>query len=225
MEIEKCRLCGEANTSLLSIPSKRLFRCKNCDFIFAAKSSLPRIDDEKSRYLKHNNTELEYEKYFENKLEALSSELDLDFKSSTTVLDYGSGPSNILEKVFRKNYSLQISSYDSIFSPIDLPVCEYDYIFCIETAEHFHNPSYEFEKLKRLLKNNRDSMIIIETGMTDSFFGEDKELDNMKLSTWWYLRDVTHVGFYCEKSVRVLAHSLGMKYQIMDNQRGFVLGF
>ncbi|MBN2536972.1 methyltransferase domain-containing protein, partial [candidate division WOR-3 bacterium] len=74
----------------------------------------------------------------------------------------------------------------------------YDFITCCETAEHFHRPADEFERLDRLLLPGG------RLGVMTRFLADD-----VRFADWAYRRDPTHVVFYREATFRCLAARLG----------------
>ena len=65
-------------------------------------------------------------------------------------------------------------------------------------------------KLKSMLSKN--GKIIVSTGFVPN-----------NLSNWWYLRDSTHISFFKESSIKMLACKLDMHVVINDKENIFVL--
>lgn len=109
-------------------------------------------------------------------------------------LDYGSGPGPTLHLMAQED-GFDCTHHDPFFHP-DPSVFEkkYDFITCSETAEHFHDPAKEFQRLVKLL---RPSGIL---GAMTSL--HDSETD---FANWHYRHDPTHVVFYSKRTFEIIA--------------------
>jgi SAM-dependent methyltransferase len=84
-----------------------------------------------------------------------------------------------------------VESYDPFFAPDNkLLQHEYDFVVCIEVAEHFFWPAKEFQSLYRLLKPGGWLAL-----MTKLLTGDQS------LQSWWYAKDPTHVSLYSRASL------------------------
>lgn len=76
---------------------------------------------------------------------------------------------------------------------------------CTETAEHFHDPFTEFDRMGALLRPGGllGVMTLFQT-------------DDAKFAGWRYRRDPTHVVFYRETTLRHIARSRGWSCEIPE---------
>ncbi len=117
-------------------------------------------------------------------------------------LDYGSGPGPALS-VMLEEQGFPMSLYDPFYAP-DAACLEraYDFITCTETAEHFHAPQMEFDRLNTLLKPGGWLGIMTEVFEEEGSFPD-----------WWYRKDPTHVCFYRGETFRWLAGRFGWEWE------------
>ena len=192
-----CPLCASSNPSPLHRERDRVFfLCPVCDLAFNDPATLPAPDEEKSRYLTHENT-LEdegYRKFLSAMHDAIVPYLD----KADRGLDYGSGTAPMLAKMLGES-GFACRCYDPFFHVDESALSEtYDFIVTTETAEHFHHPGKEFATLKRLLRPG--GHVGVMTQMLESW--ED-------FPNWYYHRDPTHVAFYRRQTFEWLAARFG----------------
>lgn len=113
-------------------------------------------------------------------------------------LDYGCGPGPALAAMLSER-GFTMSLYDPFYAP-DASVLKrtYDFVTCTETAEHFHKPAAEFERLAGLLAPRGWLALMTSVRPTEQEF-----------ATWHYTRDPTHVCFYQDQTFQWLAARYG----------------
>lgn len=199
-----CPLC-QTEAALFHKDSRSYFRCPNCEGIFVAKNDLPLKAEEKNRYSLHEN-DMEDPGYIEFTspiVEHIKSNLSPDQLG----LDYGSGTGPVITHHLRKD-AYQIRTYDPFFDPdSDALNQSYDYIFCCEVIEHFHEPAQEFRFLKNALKPT--SQLICMTDIYDS---------SIDFENWYYKNDQTHVFFYSKKTLRWIKQNFDFSNLTIDNR-------
>lgn len=173
---------------LIKINNIEYFLCPNCKYLF--KNSHLTNEEEKKRYDMHVCDD-DYINYMHKVYDSISGYL-VDGKS----LDYGCGKIHILADIFN-NYQKECDYYDYYYYDKELNGI-YHNIILIEVFEHIKDIYNLLIKLKDMLANN--GRIIIMT---------KKKPDN--LENWWYLRDITHVSFVEDKTMKELAKLLKMK--------------
>ena len=187
-----CPLCGNSTAGQIIYANEREYHsCQNCGLIYLGRQFLLPPDEEKARYGEHNNDPGD-EKYIEH-LSALTDEL-LPFLSylphGASGLDFGSGPGPAIDGMM-KGHGFSVENYDPFFNnDRSLLQKRYGFITCTETAEHFHDPSLEFDLLHSLL--NKGGLLGI---MTNFLY------DDIDFAQWWYPRDPTHVSFYTPQTM------------------------
>lgn len=182
----ECLLCLCANIKIkYRVQNRAFFQCPECELIQVAAPSRLQAEEERARYLLHENIDTaDYRKF----LCRLALPLIEKIQTTHKGLDYGSGTFPLMEKIFReKGYSMD--SYDPFFLPAaELLTNTYDFITCSEVAEHFFHPGDEFRRLFSLLE--RGGFLALMTEPVPSEF-----------VSWHYHRDPTHVVFYAKKTM------------------------
>lgn len=156
-------------------------------------------EQEKARYDFHQNEDM---KGYQAFLAPLVKDV-LDFAQNSHiepqkmhVLDYGCGPTAFLSALF-EHKSIQVTNYDIFYRPDqDSLRRNYHVVTSTEVWEHFHNPREEITKLVRMVRNG--GLLAV---MTSSHKGEAAFHD------WHYRRDLTHVVFYSEKTMKWIAEN------------------
>jgi SAM-dependent methyltransferase len=98
-----------------------------------------------------------------------------------------------------------VALYDPLFQPGEAVLgSRYDFVVCSETAEHFHDPLAEFERLFGLLRPG--GWLGLMTGFLPAA-AED-------FARWHYIRDPTHVVFYGPQSLAWLSRRFGARLEI-----------
>ncbi len=197
----KCILCNQTEVVKLEVnPTHKLCKCNNCHLIFKDPATFPTIEEERERYLKHNNSERD-NGYIEHLEKAIKPFLKYS-EIGSFGLDYGCGYQPVLEKLLSKE-KMRCDNYDPLFFP-DLPDERKDFIFVTEAVEHFHHPVIEFSIITSLLIPG--GLLTVMTNMWD---------ENTDFSNWWYLNDSTHVLFYNTKTFEYISQKFG--YDILEN--------
>lgn len=193
MSKNPCPLCHSVKTNYFTNAMNRdYFLCTHCKLIFVPKVFLLDKKEEKKRYDLHKNSI--NDKGYVNFLSEIVQAISQKIAPPSFGLDYGSGPTPVLAEILRnKGYNINI--FDPFYA-VDKTVLEktYDFICMSEVAEHFYNPSQEFEELVKLLKPN--AYLFIMTLSTDAI----NDFPN-----WHYQKDDTHVCFYSSESMQYIA--------------------
>ncbi len=183
-----CPLCGGSVSFLLHFRGRDYYRCAFCRGIAMHPEDHPSAEEEKARYLEHNNdTE---DKRYQQFVRPLVYAVLRDFTSRHRGLDFGAGTGPVITAMLRKNgYSPEV--YDPFFHPDPGVLSEpYDYIVCSEVIEHFHVPCREFSRLTALLRPGGALYCMTELYEDDIVFAD-----------WYYKNDPTHVFFYHRRSL------------------------
>lgn len=205
----QCPLCLQACNDEygLTVGQRYFFHCHYCQLLSVSRSSLPNLQDEKDRYLLHQNTE-DDEGYVKFLMQVVAPLIDF-VPSRTLGLDYGCGPNPVLaSKLIELGY--QCDFYDPFFYP-NLSDKYYDFITATECFEHFHRPAVEIAHIIDLL--NVGGILAV---MTETWSSIDQ------LSNWYYLRDFTHVSVYHHDTMLWLCKSFGMDLIHSDHRRVYI---
>lgn len=195
-KVLNCPLCFSPGTHKLEVAHQRTFyQCSHCSLIFVPYSEHLSEADEKARYTFHNNNLLD-SGYRAHLMTAIAPLLPL-VPTNGRGLDFGSGPHTACSEIF-KEYGFQVYNYDPYFAPNQEVLKQrYDFITCIEVAEHFRNPAGSFEELHLLLKPG--GVLVLSTQIKPV---------SQRMADWWYARDKTHICFYSRQTFAYLAQKL-----------------
>ena len=190
---ERCPVCREAAAAhFVSVEARDYFRCPECEATFVAPAQRPSREQEHAHYLSHENgvDDPGYRRF----LSKLAAPLLERLEGRRAGLDYGCGPGPALAAMLREA-GHDVAVYDPRFRPSpEVLEHTYDFITCTETAEHFHYPAEEFERLDGMLRPG--GWLAVMT----CFQTEDH-----RFAGWHYRRDPTHVVFYREATLRRIA--------------------
>ncbi|MCF7791825.1 MAG: class I SAM-dependent methyltransferase [Victivallales bacterium] len=192
----RCRLCNSVKTVPFYTDHNRSYsKCVNCGLIFALPDSHLSPDEEKKRYDLHTNSP--EDQNYRNFLNRIYCPLINYIPENAMGLDFGSGPGPTLSLMFEENgYTMDI--FDPFYANNDLVFQKkYNFITLTEVIEHLHNPIFEINRLWKCL--NTGGVM----GIMTKFAPEGKRFYN-----WHYIRDLTHVCFYSEKTFNWLAGKL-----------------
>lgn len=190
-----CTLC---ETNLEEKINKDYYHCSNCGAIVKDKSHYLNADEEKKRYLTHNNDV--NDSRYQDFTSPITNHVLANFLPSQIGLDFGSGTGPVITKqLVEKGY--QVNLYDPFFAPFEENLHQkYDFIFSCEVFEHFYQPKFEINRLTNLLKP--DGQLLIMTHI----FNHQKPFDQ-----WYYKADPTHVFIYTPKTFDYIAKTFGLK--------------
>ncbi|MEM7425053.1 MAG: class I SAM-dependent methyltransferase [Pseudomonadota bacterium] len=192
-----CPACrSDQTTFLMQADGKDYYACSKCQARYLARKHLPRADEEYAHYLTHENDPDDpgYRAF----LSKLAIPLLNRVAPGAIGLDYGCGPGPALAAMLEER-GHQMALYDPFFSREPAPLGRtYDFITCTETAEHFHRPADEFDRLDNLLRPG--GLLAVMTSF---------QTDDARFEGWHYRKDPTHVVFYREATFRVIALQRG----------------
>lgn len=197
-----CRLCGAGTlSSFQRVGSLDYLRCRFCQGTLLARRHLPPLPTEEAHYRLHRNdvNDAGYRLFLERLVRPLAVRLE----PGSIGLDYGCGPGPAGAAMLRERGHTVIE-YDPLFAPAyDALDDRYDFVFCSEVVEHFHEPFSEFGRINSLLRPG--GWLAIMT----CFQTDDAAFEN-----WHYRRDPTHVAFYREHTFHVLARRFDWTIQV-----------
>lgn len=188
-----CPVCRASRTLPFCIANGRdYWRCGTCGATFLDPRRRPDAAEEYAHYLHHeNDPDDDGYRLF---LARLAGPLIERLKPRRRGLDYGCGPGPALAAMLREA-GHDVALYDPFFRPDRQALARtYDFISCTETAEHFHRPAEEFDRLDRLLRPGG------WLGVMTCF-----QTDDSRFADWHYVRDPTHVVFYRKETFRHIA--------------------
>lgn len=194
---------------------KRVYHhCETCGGIFLDRAYLLSSVDEKNRYEKHDNSlkNAGYRRYLEDFISAVLTFPALNEENPENrrkIHDFGSGPEPALATLLgEKGFEVHFS--DKFFAPLPkMFPGGADILTCLEVAEHFMDPLGEFALMASLLRPGGFlalGTLLLESGGTYPSIWDF-------FAPWWYRQDATHISFYSEKSLRLVAGDAGFEWQ------------
>mgnify|MGYP003646553503 FL=1 len=179
-----------------TVEGREYLRCSHCEATLMAQASWLAPDEERAVYDLHDNDPGDpgYRAF----LEKLAGPLFDRIQPGASGLDFGCGPGPALADMLQEA-GMDIVLYDPFFYPSQSALNHsYDFITCTEVVEHLHRPAKVFNQLDGLLKPGG------WLGIMTCFQTSDDRFDN-----WHYRRDPTHVVFYREVTLALIAQRLG----------------
>ncbi|MEM1307804.1 MAG: class I SAM-dependent methyltransferase [Pseudomonadota bacterium] len=175
---------------------RRYYRCATCALRFLDPAQHPDRATERAHYDFHENDPRDagYRRF----LSRLADPLVAKLAPGARGLDYGCGPGPALAHML-SDAGFRMSVFDPIYANDTAalaPTTAYDFVTCTETAEHFHNPAREFNRLERLIRPG-GTLAIMTCFQTD----------DARFANWHYRKDPTHVAFYREETFAWLAQA------------------
>lgn len=180
----RCPLCAATGPiPFAEAQGRSYYECARCRLVAMAPGDRPSAQEERARYEMHENHP--DDPGYRGFLNRLAAPLIDRLPAGAEGLDYGSGPGPALSRMLREA-GHPTAIYDPFFAP-DRSVLDrtYRFITCTETAEHFHAPGKEFERMNSLLRPG--GWLGLMTEVRDA---------SQPFESWWYTRDATHVCFY-----------------------------
>lgn len=197
-----CPVCRAPETRPFETVGDRSYqRCDTCLATFLDRDQLPTLAEAVAHYTHHRNDVADpaYRRF----LSRLATPLCALLPAGSSGLDYGCGPGPALAAMLEAA-GHTVALYDPIYEPNqDALEGTYDFITCTETAEHFHQPAEEFDRLARLLRPG--GWLAVMTCFQEG---------DRQFSGWHYRRDPTHVVFYREETLHLIAAQRGWTCRI-----------
>lgn len=203
---QNCPLCNHSKglEAVEGPLDRHYFHCPECDLIFVVSTDLLSVDEERKRYVLHENdiNDPGYVGFLSQAVEPALPFLD----SGMEGLDFGSGPGPALSMLLREK-GLHCQDYDPVFGP-SLPDGSFDFIFSTEAFEHFHDPVKEMNLIDERL--NPGGYLIV---MSMWHHGPGN------FRNWFYARDDTHVLFFSLKTFLFIASQWQYELILDDGKR------
>ncbi len=193
----------------LTVADAPYWRCATCEATALDPAHRPTPEAERAHYLTHRNDSADpcYRTFVGRLVEPLLDRL----RTPAEVLDFGCGPASAAAAMMQEA-GHRVSLYDPFFAPDPAPLAgTYDAIVCTEAAEHFHDPAGEFERLAQLLRPG--GILAVMTLF---------QTDDARFAHWRYRADPTHVVFYRETTLRLVAGRLGLACEILTQDVAFM---
>jgi 2-polyprenyl-3-methyl-5-hydroxy-6-metoxy-1,4-benzoquinol methylase len=197
MALGHCPVCEKSQLSdFLGVGNQHYLRCTACKATVMSEASRLSEPQERAIYEYHENNADDpgYRRFLSRLVQPLLKRLC----SGALGLDFGCGPGPVLAEMLVKA-GMIVSLYDPFFYPVaEVLDYQYDFITCTEVLEHLHQPADVFRQLDHLLKPGG------WLGVMTCF-----QTDDARFANWHYRRDPTHVVFYRESTLKVIADNMG----------------
>lgn len=201
-----CVFCESDSIEPLAIRNRTYYACRSCGGIFLDRRQLLAPAAEKARYEKHDNS-LENKGYRTYLEEFMRTVLDFSVDAAAdpgfTVFDYGSGPEPAFVQLLREN-GREARGFDPYFAP-DTPSYPggASLVTALEVVEHFADPPGDFARMAACVRPG--GLLAVRTQLLPDL----PDLDAF-FAAWWYREDPTHISFYAEKTLLLVACHAGL---------------
>lgn len=200
---ECCPLCEADGAPLFHRDARReYFRCPVCSLVFVPSRYWITAAEEKRHYDHHENDPADprYRAF----LSRVSTPLISRLRPGDSGLDFGCGPGPTLS-VMLAEAGFPVALYDPIYVP-DATVFEttYDFITASEVIEHFREPGFELQRLRRLIRPGGWLALMTKRVLSATAFAK-----------WHYITDPTHVAFFSDKTFHWLASRWSAKLELI----------
>jgi len=188
-----CPVCERAQLhDFQTIKQQHYLRCPECQCTVMAPECHLSSEQEKAIYQYHDNNPDDpgYRRFLSKVADPLLPRLPRGAHG----LDFGCGPGPVLAGMLEEA-GMTMALYDPFFHPQpDVLQQQYDFITCTEVLEHLHQPAAVVRQLDGLLKPG--GLLAVMTCF---------QTDDTRFASWHYRRDPTHVVFYKEETLALIA--------------------
>lgn len=202
-----CKICSKNTYKLHDVKFGIVYlRCKNCGFIHLSDDFHVTFDEERAEYDLHENSieDMGYVNYLDN---FLIKAVD-PYINEGQALDFGCGPEPVLAELLKKR-GFSTKTFDRHYSHDKNALnMKYDLITSTEVFEHFHDPLKEMTHITSCLVPGGILSIMTSVPPSDEDFLK-----------WSYRREQTHISFYTEKALNILAQKHNLQVLYHDKKR------
>lgn len=195
--LNQCPVCERGQpVNFLAVKAQQYLRCPVCEATLMSELCRLSAAEERAIYEFHENDAEDpgYRRFLAKLVEPLLARLTPGLSG----LDFGCGPGPALAEMLTEA-GMRMSAYDPFFRPVAAALeRRYDFLTCTEVIEHLYQPAQVFRQLDGLLKPGG------WLGVMTCF-----QTDDARFANWHYRRDPTHVVFYREHTLSVIAGQLG----------------
>ncbi len=183
------------------------YRCSGCDFAFT--NSFDNWSDDDFRQHVYNDEYGLFDPNFADKRPHKTAQrvAALLPTRSARILDYGCGNGRTVELLRQAGYT-DVTGYDPFHAHQSRPGAGgYDFVICVEVAEHTTRPLELFAELARFTAPH--GVILLSTC-------DFSEVKGRWVDDWYVAPRNGHVSFYTQRTLTLLASSIGRDYMKID---------
>ena len=192
----QCRVCKTGSTLFFN-NLRSFFKCPLCSLIFT-QPSVDKASEEKHYKLQWKD---QSEDFWKECVDVFLSIVQR-YRTPQKILDFGSGSGGLAKELQKRGFDVtpiepMIHGYlkDQNFPS------KFDVITALEVIEHVPNLWDELQEIEKTLTT--EGIIVFTTQLTNRFI--DTETERESFRNWVYKDDQTHVSFFCNKTLFVIA--------------------
>jgi len=206
--MKKCKICQSDTRAIIDEKTNKIYHtCLRCEYIFLNDKFYIDEESEKKHYDKHHNNfeSLGYVQMFDDLIDEF---IEPHVNTIKSALDFGCGEGEVLPILLERR-NISCDRYDLFyFSKKVYENKKYDLILSTEVFEHLRDPLQMLKKLLLHVKKNGYLLLM------SAFHPNDDE----KFLKWWYIRDITHIGFFNMSTFQYLTDELNLKILSHNNK-------
>lgn len=199
---EACPLCRKTDPRFYHRDrSREYLRCERCKLVYVPAAWHLPAAEEKALYDQHRNSpdDQDYRKFLSRLTKPLLERLGRNGVFGPG-LDFGCGPGPALAEMLNES-GCDVVSYDPFYlNELQVLDKKYQFITATEVVEHFRQPEKEFRLLFSMLESG--GWLGIMTKMV---------IDQQAFSRWHYIRDLSHISFFCRETFFYLGECFGAR--------------
>ncbi|WP_444885424.1 class I SAM-dependent methyltransferase [Microbulbifer sp. PSTR4-B] len=200
-----CPLCRHRAAQLYYRDKFRsYYQCNNCELVFVpAEYHLTPVEEHAYYNLHENSMEDEGYRHF---LSRCAKPLLKELSVTSVGLDFGCGPAPLLARILEEQ-GHKVELFDRYYFP-ERRVQEksYDFIVATEVVEHLSAPGDELSALWTRLRVG--GVLALMTKLV---------ISRERFASWHYIRDPTHISFFCVETFQWLSRKLGAELHFADS--------
>ena len=191
-----CRICNTSSPVFYQ-DTRPFYKCPDCFLIFT--NQLPEKSFEEAHY-KSQWKETD-PGFWKEQAEAVASYIK-NYGDPKRVLDFGAGSGELSKELENMGYQMTTLEpmVDGYLKEQNYPF-KFDVVIAIEVIEHLPDVWGELEQIEKVLAPG--GIIIISTSLTNRFISAPNVDEIFK--DWWYKDDPTHLSFFCNRTLSVMA--------------------
>ena len=191
-----CRICNTSSNQYYK-DSRVFYKCPQCSLIFT-EHTLDREGQEKHYKGQWENSSKEHVVALADNLLTIINK----YKKPSRILDFGSGSGSLTDEFLSRG--IDTTPYEPMEHG-NLAKQNYqdkfDAVIATEVIEHLPNLWDELKNIMEVLTH--DGIAVFTTLMTNAFV--DTPNEQFAFRKWWYKDDLTHVSFFCNRSLAKLS--------------------